>query len=717
MYNGDDLKQYFTPITPEIINYMYKYAYSIHNNYMQLTTPNYSILYPELLKLQFDLYPFTDEELPRIQDYIYNADGKLYTKFNFDFDRYSVDFNIWGTKLLVFTDFVVRNYLLSNTLLGFYGYGIYVPFEKYFFSVSTDINFNNYLQNNSVTSIYKNIPKNIYNIDFLKYRDLYPDLNVFTTIKELADHYFTNGQFEPRQIPIIQKTPDIVDNILKSVCVVATNSTNASGFLYSNKTYSSNNNIYLVTCYHVVQNVKDKNIIYAIVKIPSGSVKAAFRFIGCEMYADLMMAVFDPNIPYNKSHNVDLSEAVTININMTQKVHKGDKVFSLTNLGAIDDYSYLEGYVVDNSYYGPDNIDRLKLGSPRSYLLDMPILKGASGSLVFLGDRNSSNISGIGIINSYLNETYSICIEGFITQGILSNIIGRWDYYSIQFADDLILLNNYIKIGFPKKWFGIDFSYYNDVYSSKKYNVLSNYNIMGGVVVNDFIIGYHRKEHKFLYDVMEINDPNCFKINTPLLNTNMHKRFIDSSNSPIVITAITLFDGIKSVYEKFALGRYDNQHSLEILTYGFTQIANIQNNIKQHVNTFLSVYGDITLEYYFFNGLTWEKDIEIISGNDQSRYNLYTDPMGYVYKQHILEFPIPLLNEIDSYEIKVSQIENNYSNLNNQATIATMAAIAAIADQASRAAIATKANSKDMQMIQREFDDGSSSMPPGCTIS
>ena len=470
VYNGDDLKQYFTPITPEIINYMYKYAYSIHNNYMQLTTPTYGILTPDLLKLQFDLYYFTDEELPRIQDFIYNADGKLYTKFNFDFERYSVDFNIWGSKLLVFTDFVVRNYLLSNTLLGMYGYGIYVPFEKYFFNLIDNVEFNNYLQNNSVTSIYKNIPKNIYNIDFWKYRDLNSDLSDKNRVEELSDHYFTYGQFELRQIPIIQKPPDIVDTIIKSICVVATSGTNASGFLYRNHTFSDNENIYLVTCYHVVKNVTDKNIIYAVVKTPLGSIKAAFRFIGCEMYADLMVAIFDPLIPFNKANNIDLSQVVSVDINMTQTVNKGDKVFTIANLGAIDDYSYLEGYIVDNSYYGPDHVDNLQLGLPRSYLIDMPIIEGASGSLLFLGDRYSKEISGIGILNAYINTTFSMCIEGFISQQIINNIIGRWDYFSVKYSNDLVLLNNYIKIGFPKRWLGIDFSYYNDVHSPKQYS-------------------------------------------------------------------------------------------------------------------------------------------------------------------------------------------------------------------------------------------------------
>lgn len=655
----EELKQYFTPITQEIVDYMNRYGYSFHNNYMQMSAPSYAILYPELLKMQFDLYPYTDEELPRVQDFLYNADGKKYCKYNFDFESYSKDFNIWGTKLLVFTDFVVRNYILSNTLIGFYGYGIYIPFERYF--INFELDFSEYLEKYSITSIYKNIDKNIYNIDFFKYRDINPDLSHLQSLNDIADHYFTFGQFEFREVPLLKGPTYIVDTILKSICVVMTSGTNASGFLYFNKNISSDNNIYLISCYHVIRNVKDKNVIYAVVKLPTGSVKAAFKFIGCEMYADLMVAIFDPELPYNIANKVDLSQAVPLDINMTQKVLKGDRVFSITNLGAVDDYSYIEGYVVDSGYYGPDNIDRLKLGFPRSYLIDMPILGGVSGTILFHGTKYSDDISGVGIINSAITGNYTICIDGFIAQNLLNNIIIRWSLYGKLYADDLILLNNYIKIGYTKRWLGIDFSYYNDSYSPHVHKALTNYNIMGGVVVNDFIIGWNRREKQFVYDIMKLNDPNAYKINTPLLNTKMYNRFIESSKTPIVITAATLFDGVRSVYEKYKLGRYDNQHTLEILTYGFSQLANLTNNIKQHTSRFLPIYGDIILEYYYFDGITWLKDTETISGNDPSRYNIYTDPMGYIYKQHILEFPIPLLNEMLSYEERVSNLQSGNS--------------------------------------------------------
>lgn len=657
----EELKRYFNPITQKIIDYMNRYGYSIHNNYMHKAAPNYTKLYPELLALQFELYPFTEEELPRVQDFIYNADGKKYSKYNFDFDSYSNDFNIWGSKLLVFTDFVIRNYLLSNTLLILYGYGIYIPFEKYF--INYNIEYNDYLQKYSITSIYKNIYKNIYNIDFIKYRDINSDLSHLKTVNDITDHYFTYGQFEFREVPLFPKKSNIVEEILKSVCIVSTNDSTASGFLYRNKNIFNNNDIYLVSCYHVVKDVKDKNIIYAIVNILGKNIKVAFRFIGCEIYADLMVAIYDPTIAFNIANNVDLSQAVFIDFNMTEIIEKGDKVFSVTNLGSLDDYSYIEGYVVDNAYYGPDHIDNLKLGSPRSYLLDLTTQNGVSGSMLFLGDIYSEKILGIGIINSSVKNTYSICIDGFISQNILTNIIGRWEYFSRIYTDDQILLNNYIKTGYTKRWLGVDFSYYNDDYSPKVHKSLTNYNIMGGVVVNDFIIGWNRKEKCFVYDIMELNNPNCFKINTPLLNSNMYNKFISSSKNPIVITAITLFDGVRSVFDKFDLGRYENQHSLEILTYGFTQMANITNNIKQHASTFLSIYGDIILEYYYFDGVTWIKDTEIISGNEQSKYNLYTDPMGYIYKQHNLEFPIPLLTEMEVYEIKVAQVKESNGSI------------------------------------------------------
>jgi hypothetical protein len=82
----DNLKKYFFPITQDIIDYVNKYGNSIHDNTMILVKPSSYTTTSELVKNQFLLINYTDDQIIRIQDYFYTTlnNGK-FTKYNFDF--------------------------------------------------------------------------------------------------------------------------------------------------------------------------------------------------------------------------------------------------------------------------------------------------------------------------------------------------------------------------------------------------------------------------------------------------------------------------------------------------------------------------------------------------------------------------------------------------------------------------------------------------------
>ena len=132
-----NLTQYFdlpTPVGPDIINYMNTYGYCIHPNYNNTNViPPTFISSTQLVLDQFNMLPYNDTTIDIVQDYIYyDSSGNLCSKWNFDFDTYSRDFIVYGSKLFIFTDFVTRCIHLSGTTFGINGYGLPAIFNIYF---------------------------------------------------------------------------------------------------------------------------------------------------------------------------------------------------------------------------------------------------------------------------------------------------------------------------------------------------------------------------------------------------------------------------------------------------------------------------------------------------------------------------------------------------------------------------------------------------------
>ena len=81
---------------------------------------------------------YTNEEIIIIQDFIIELENKMYTKWNFDFGKYSDELNVHGSNLFVFTDFINRCLHLNTSKsisIGPPGYNIPKDFERYFLNV------------------------------------------------------------------------------------------------------------------------------------------------------------------------------------------------------------------------------------------------------------------------------------------------------------------------------------------------------------------------------------------------------------------------------------------------------------------------------------------------------------------------------------------------------------------------------------------------------
>jgi len=643
-----ELTKYFLPMTQEIIDYMNKYGYWNHPGYMTVRVPD---SYVGRTSTQFDLINYTDTQVRRLQDYYWNADGRLDTKWNFDFASYSDDFNIYGSKLFIFTDFTVRCNVLSGSPPGYIGYGTYESFQKYFIQ---DDSLAEYIIENGVTSIYSNISKSLPNIDFLAYQSSNPDigLEIFRTVDELRDHYLCYGQFQRLNVPLIEKPLTAIQKVQNSIGTVFSGDEIGTCFLYSNGI--ADPNLYLVTCFHVVKEQKKIDVVYATFEIKSNtrvpiSKTAAFRMVGYDEYTDLYIAIFDSELSYNAVRGVTLTDFSPLKISLEYNLNRNDKIVTLCNMGFVTNMVCIQGEVMDPHYSGPFDTENV-LAYPDSILTNLPIVKGASGSPLLFGDPNSTTneLICVGMLNFLLlnNDSYCSAVNSFIMTTLIANSIGRFFTYQNIFKNDIQKLNYQLKNSITKKWLGIICDYFHPVSSVAKNPALASLDWDGGLVIHDFILGYNYVEREFITDFQDVLDQGIIKINTPLLNTKMYSRFIYGSKTPIVLKSIQYFDVLISEYNKFYFGKFSNQVSYSIITYGLLQTASVyvsSISSTEYTNTLASEYGDLILEYYYFNGLEWVLDTEIISGNKIDKYNEYTDNLGYKYLQHNLELPFILI--------------------------------------------------------------------------
>ena len=650
-----DLVQYFTPITDEIINYVLKYAFCIHNFYISIQDPLTYINGTILLSQQFDLIYYTDDEIRRIQDFNYAPNGILqYSKYNFNFDLYSLDYNVFGNNLVIFTDFVIRCGNLSGVTETGTGYGSPSPiFDKYFI---VDPALIDYMIPYAVSSNYDNVRKSINNIDFIAYGNNNPDLSLYSgDIIYLKEHYLRYGQFEKRIITFIQPPNTNFDYVNGSIGTVwppgqQNNQFNlGSGFLFSN----NDGNTYLITCYHIVRGQSNLSTIKANFEqyIFDESTEPLtntiqFTVIGYDVYSDILIGIYDPTLSFNIVNNININDYNTLIIDFTYNTTIGENIYIIGQLKEYDNNSFLNGSVINPSYEGPFS-NSFNLGSPRTILAEMQGVNGVSGSPVLV--LNNSKVTCIGMMIGYLedNPQYAIILNQFILGQITKNIINNWFYANILYKNNINLVNFFIKNGITKCWLGIISSYYHPILSPLKSKYFSTFTYNGGLLIEDFILGYNTLKQVFITDSLQLGKPNVIQINTPLLRSKMYNLFVTNNKIPLIIKSITYFNGLRSIFTKVYLGKFSNQVGYSRITYDFIPIGNKQND-SLFLNPYNNQYPLLTIEYYYFNGANWILETEIIGGNTLDWYNTYTDSIG-IYKQHKFEFPYNIVSDLSNF--------------------------------------------------------------------
>jgi hypothetical protein len=643
-----DYIKYFKPITQEIVDYIDKYGV-FHSNWEANISTNISDSIIEIN--QFDLIPYTDEEVRRLQDYLYPTGTEFtYTKYNFNFDTYAADFRLYTkNKLVLFTDFVLRCYSASGVVLTTAGYGIAEEFKQYF---TSNAGLMDYLVKYGVYSILKYTDRNISNIDFEQYIKLNGDLGNLS-VHDAKEHYLRYGQFEMRQIAFIKEQKKAIEITRSAICSVFLknkgDSPLATGFLYAH----SNENRYIVTCYHIIKKYRDQRYIYGIFENDNKSIIAQFKIIGYDSVSDVMVAKYDHTLNYNIVNKIDLTGFPSIVLNSGYKTVVSENVSLIGNIGFDDNLSYSGGRIMNTRYSGGFNVGDSADTIPESVLIQTYGTPGMSGSPVLKGDPlGKEQMECIGMLVGALksSDQIMVAIDGYLLDNIVQVIIDNWYLYiDLLGITNQAKIDNFVKNGYPKAWLGIT-NQYNHPILAKTYKELANLSYVGGLLITNFIIGFNVRDEQFVYSSNDLVDRNVIKFDGPLLNSKIYSRFITNGNVPIVIKSISYFDTVNSSFEHIHIGKFGQQIPYSHYVYGQSYIATYQLP-DTYYNTLRYEFGPITIEYYYYDGEIWRYDVEKLGGNSPDWYITYEDNASNKYYQHKFEFPQILIPYVHDYSI------------------------------------------------------------------
>ena len=646
--------KYFGPVNELMLSYIDYYGFSFHYGYLAAVYPQTFVTYGTLRRGQFDLIFWNESQARRLQDYYYDDGLMLYTKYNFDFYNYKKDFNLYGNELLVFTDFTIRCVNLSGVVNTSSSYSIPEEFKKYFYMVSRD-DLIRYITYYGVNSVLTNDYRNLSNIDFSRFLEVNPDLKPYVDPAYVKEFYIRTGQFTFYNIPFYYTPTNIYDTLKSSCCVVTVNDANVNSTGFLCKTADTNSK-YLVTCYHIISNLKNTLYLYADFQIntpntyTSTTTRAQFKIIGYDRRSDVLLAIFDPTLSYNIVNGIrNLDVYPSLELDIVTNITEASNVFTIGNIGIQNFLTLNFSKIIDNNYSGLNS----EISRAPSYLVNKTLPYGSSGSPLFL-EKSDGSISLIGMINSQMpdNHQYSVSINGYFLHNIIEVMASNYYYYSAIYANDIVRYNNSIKYGFATMWLGIDGDYWSPT-SKMDYKQLNNLNYTGGVLIKNFLLGFNSSTNEKIYNAEDLNKKEIFVLNGPLLNSTMYKRFLSSAGVPIVLVSASYFDSFYSNYILRTFGKFSNQVPYSYMIYGCQSVGTYINP-PEYTNSIKFQYPHIIFTYYYYDGSNWILDTEIIGGNDDSWFTVYTDNYGNKFYQHKFEFPAILL---DYSEYLMSQVD------------------------------------------------------------
>ena len=652
----------------QIQDYINYNAFSSHYGNFSRNNDQDAILLNQLVKEQFDTLYYSQGKIITVQDYYYEIvdikGRRIFTKYNFDFDSFCKDF--YGfipdfvqkkiSKRTAFTQWVIRNQMTAiknpialNLNYKRITYNINSKFEKYFIQYDWD-NFNTLMLKNAVSSPLPITIRNDDNINYTEYYNQYstiieqylPQFMVDKTPEEKAHFYWTQyGQFEIfKDVLLIPIKLSPLQKLINSVCIVYSTSKLGSGFRIDGK----NNQFYVLTVLNLFSNDLNEKLFLATFSVTRDdglieNITAEFRIISYDSFFDYTLGQFDESLPFNIKNNVTntkLSIIPPLAINVNTIIEPQKRIYAYGLFGSINTINFSSGYIIDTTFTGDRLFDDINL---YTYLLtDIKPEKGIEGGPMFILN-NDGSYSCVSIIQ-FKKDININSVIGIIPEYIVNyvrNSIDFWSFFVSLYGLNYTKLDQLIDYGYYKSWFGA-IGYYNDYTNPYTKNKLSNLNYTGGYILTNIFIGYNVLQKRFVYNTFELNNKNVIRVYSPLENTIMHKRLINS-NAPIVIKKLSYLEPFTSNYIEYKLGTYNGQTTLTKFNayyspFGFEQTTNPTFRLGLKFQ-----YPVIKFTYSYYDGNTWLDDFEYVGGNDDYWYVSYTNLSQQTFSLHRFQLP------------------------------------------------------------------------------
>jgi hypothetical protein len=615
-----ELQKYFNPMTQQIIDYMYFYGFAAHWGRLTNIEPPGFIPPSILVEQQFDLIYYTPKELGRVEDYFFQNEFGIFTKYNFIFDEYIKDFQVYGPKLLIFTQFVSRNQMTSGVIYDGNTYGLNLKFLKYF-DTSERYDIVPYLVDFSCCSAFPTSEKNVDIINWVAYSI---DNKLFLPVEEAKQQWYSFGQFERRIVKFFPPPVNELEKVRNSTCQVHADLI-GSGFRVENPTDQAG--FYLLTALHIFTDPNTQLFLGTFSFIQENGIidiiTAQFRLIGFDSLYDMVLGKFEPELPFNVANNVtNLDFIKPITLDLYQRPLLDDPIFMFGTFAENGVSTITAGVVLSTNYTGPFSYD---INDSKYILSQNTIGRGMAGGPQFVKDP---------LTNTYLCKAMTIkaipnlpnVSVGIVTD-LLYDFIARavklFDFYVIKYADDLSSILRLLDQGFRKSWLGIVGRYY-DKNDFNQYKKLSNLDYTGGFIVDNFIQGFDYEKQEFVYNSFQLNDLHVIKIVTPLLNSPVQDRF-NNSDAPIVITKLCYWDSVYGNFIEYPVGKYDGQQSLYRFTTGFQPVGDYATLDPNFIDNTIYQYPQVKITYFYYDGTVWKEQVDFIGSNDPSWYETFTN--------------------------------------------------------------------------------------------
>lgn len=280
----------------------------------------------------------------------------------------------------------------------------------------------------------------------------------------------------------------------------------------------------------------------------------------------------------------------------------------ISDLGDNDNLTTIEATIMKVNYGGGFSINGANEIMSESLVINSYFYPSVIGSPIFYSKNirdNNEPMYIIGMVTKRFdlsikhNSNYVLALNNKYLYSITTSIISKWldisTFYENIHSVSNNLIDSYIRNGFPKAWLGIDAMYYN--YKVKFiYPELTNFPYIGGLIVKNIVLGFDTITYKFIYDALNLIKKGSIRLWSPLENSLLHKRLIDSG-SPIVIKYITIMDLASDQLSNLYIGKYGNQLSYASYIYG-QQFYDVETlDATKYTNLYKYIFSNIQKFY------------------------------------------------------------------------------------------------------------------------